>query len=610
MDAVAKMRRQGKGMQWWWMLAGLCCLPAFAASPAWQLDRSQTTYALAQHADYLVDETAKLTEIDVQTPAIAAGFRPLGNRSVNLGVTSSALWLRLQVDVPREAAGRWLLVFDYAPLDRVEVFAGTQRLLGGDHLPKSQQLFDHRMHVLPLELSEGQGQWIYARLQSTGNLNSTARLITPSALHQQDQRDYVIYGLCFGMLLALAAYNFLLYLVLRERAYLSYVAYSLGMIVGQVSQFGFGSQLLWPEAVFWGDKAPLVGFGCMCMFAAMFSRDFLQTALRLPALDRLLKAVQIVFGLAALAAFVFSYALSLRVISVMSPVFGILAMVAAWQVRRQGQPGGDYFLLAWTILLIGGAMMALRNIGVLPSNGLTENAFIIASVVEMLLLSFALAHRIQVERRAREYAQQEVIAIKQTSIQDLELAKRDLEIAVVERTQALAAANLELEWRAHYDSLTGLANRSLLRDRLEQAVCRAEREQRGFSLLLIDLDGFKQINDTWGHATGDRVLVHVAQQLQSNLRASDTVARLGGDEFVALLQSATDQPAALAVGEKLCEAVRQPLTIDAGQTIRIECSIGVALWDEHGYTADALLAAADRAMYRAKDSEIVMLMAG
>lgn len=599
---ICMHQRQGK----WRRLLALCaCLgiglaSAQAAPAALSLDRSLGDYPLERHVDYAIDDHARLTAAEMQAAPAAGLFRPQEGKSLNLGVTDDALWLRLRVDVRPAAAGRWLLVFDNAPLDRVEAFHAGKQVVGGDHLAASQRPYMHHKHVLPLELAAGNGQVILVRLQSTGNLNTSGQLVTPEVLDRVDQQDYLIYGIYFGMLLALAAYNLLLYLMLRDRAYLYYVLFTGCMILAMTSQYGFSSQFLWPGSVVWGDRAPTFAFSLASAFGALFARDFLQTRHRLPRLDILLRLETIVFALATLATLTLSYAVTLRAVSSLVPIFSLTCILAGWLVRRQGHAGASYFLLAWVILLFGGSTMTLRNIGLLPSNALTENLFPLCSGLEMLLLSFALANRIQNERQARERAQQEAVAAKHETIVALENARYELERTVAERTEALVAANNELERLAHYDNLTGVANRALLHDRLEQARSRAERDGQGFALLMIDLDGFKRVNDTWGHDTGDRLLIHVAQQLQANLRASDSVARLGGDEFVVILQSTSDPDGALIVGQKLLEAIRQPLLLDDGTALRAGCCIGVAVWSVHGNTAAALLSAADHAMYRAK----------
>jgi diguanylate cyclase (GGDEF)-like protein len=181
-----------------------------------------------------------------------------------------------------------------------------------------------------------------------------------------------------------------------------------------------------------------------------------------------------------------------------------------------------------------------------------------------------------------------------------DLADEELSfVRAVANTLATALARLRDEERmrheAVHDPLTGLANRTLLRDRLEHALARSERERGATAVLFLDLDNFKQVNDAHGHAAGDAALVELGRRLQTAVRPGDTIARLGGDEFVAVCEH-VDEDSALAVGRRLQDAVRLPFTI-AGVEHQLSASIGIALGHAE---PDALLANADAATYRAK----------
>ncbi|WP_165789445.1 EAL domain-containing protein [Billgrantia endophytica] len=159
-------------------------------------------------------------------------------------------------------------------------------------------------------------------------------------------------------------------------------------------------------------------------------------------------------------------------------------------------------------------------------------------------------------------------------------------------------ADDKIQHLAFYDSLTNLPNRALCLDRLQQAISAAERHRETLSVLFIDLDLFKHINDSLGHATGDRLLQAVATRLRGSVRRVDTVARLGGDEFVVLLQEVREDTVT-AIAEKILAALHRPYFVD-DQTLHVTCSIGIALYPRDGEDTQALLRNADAAMYRAK----------
>lgn len=163
-------------------------------------------------------------------------------------------------------------------------------------------------------------------------------------------------------------------------------------------------------------------------------------------------------------------------------------------------------------------------------------------------------------------------------------------------------AEQELRYLANYDTLTGLPNRTLLGERLGHAIMRARRNGRRVAVLFLDLDRFKHVNDSMGHAAGDRMLKAAGSRLRTHVRDSDTVARLGGDEFTVVLEDVHDGGEAEYIAQKLLHAFAEPLELDAGQEVVISPSIGISLYPDHAQVPTDLLKYADTAMYKAKES--------
>lgn len=187
---------------------------------------------------------------------------------------------------------------------------------------------------------------------------------------------------------------------------------------------------------------------------------------------------------------------------------------------------------------------------------------------------------------------------------ELSERNRQLEIEVEQRKQM----EQEMRHLAMHDMLTGLPNRVLFMDRLESAQRRAERNNGKFALVYVDVDHFKEVNDTWGHGAGDALLVELAERLRGSLRENDTVARLGGDEFALVLEELDDIDDAHGLLERVMGTLQQPMCYQRrdGEQINlaIAASIGVASYPADGTEVDALLHAADQAMYRIKRSRI------
>ncbi len=170
-------------------------------------------------------------------------------------------------------------------------------------------------------------------------------------------------------------------------------------------------------------------------------------------------------------------------------------------------------------------------------------------------------------------------------------------VAILKQSSALR----ERDYLAYHDMLTGLPNRDLLVLRTERALAEADRSNTRVALILLDLDRFKEVNDTLGHATGDRILRQVAQRLPSSLRTRDTVARLGGDEFAVLLPSLHESAGAFDIAGRMRTALAAPLKLD-GMSFDIDASFGVAVYPDHAKDFESLLQRADVAMYVAKES--------
>lgn len=198
-------------------------------------------------------------------------------------------------------------------------------------------------------------------------------------------------------------------------------------------------------------------------------------------------------------------------------------------------------------------------------------------------------YQLSEEGRARDYEARIVVS-----------GENEVLAIVRDITEKKAQAAI-LEHQALYDALTDLPNRTLLHDRLQQAILVCHREKRPLALLLMDLDHFKEVNDTLGHHFGDILLRHLGGRLREVLRESDTIARLGGDEFAVLLPTAGTRENAVVVATKILKALEAPFVLE-GQTLYVGASIGIALYPTHGEYADLLMQRADVAMYVAKQS--------
>ncbi|MGR8940833.1 MAG: bifunctional diguanylate cyclase/phosphodiesterase [Gammaproteobacteria bacterium] len=192
--------------------------------------------------------------------------------------------------------------------------------------------------------------------------------------------------------------------------------------------------------------------------------------------------------------------------------------------------------------------------------------------------------------------------LRQIQLRDRELqkAREELEEKVNARTLELTELTRQLEHQAYHDILTGLANRITFDDHLRLATDQAKRNSQQLTVMFLDLDRFKVINDTLGHAVGDKLLVQVSQRLAACLRESDTLARLGGDEFAVLLPQTRHDTDAAEVANKITSAIAEPVLVD-GYSLHVTTSIGISLFPQDGSRSEIIVKNADTAMYRSKD---------
>jgi len=240
--------------------------------------------------------------------------------------------------------------------------------------------------------------------------------------------------------------------------------------------------------------------------------------------------------------------------------------------------------------------------------GTTTLRIVLAFSTLSFLLAVLLAHAItgplnQMVRAVRRFGSEHVPGPLPTRRRDeiglLARSFADMQRQIQAQMDALREKQCELDHLASHDSLTSLPNRRMFLDRFEHALAQARRSGGELAVLFFDLDKFKEINDTLGHAVGDIVLRTVAERLQAVVREADTVARLGGDEFVVLLEGSRDEEAIAQVARKVIGALAEPIRSE-GHALCVGASIGISQYPRHGRNANEVIASADRAMYRAK----------
>lgn len=414
----------------------LCALPLAHAAPFFSSDTAQAN--LAPFVEYLEDAGGALTFDEVSGEA-ASRFKPLVSKGViNLGYSKSTFWFRVPLAKGKGGIDHLLLEVAFFELGHVIFYAPDQKpVVTGQNYPVNSRPWPHRFYVFPLTLTD-EPRYYYLQVRSDSPITVPLTLWQPSAFAADTQQTYFAQALYYGALLALLAYNLFIFISLRERIFLVYSLFACIMGLGVLAGNGFALQFLWPDQLMWNGNITIALYALGLTTGIYFSQHFLQTRALQPRLHAVLLLIARVEILVAAAPWLhISARIASATHSLLIIVGGGLAIAAAIRAVRSGNRSARLFLLAWGWLMLGIVVAGMRNFGLLPTTTLTAYAVQLSSFAEMLLLSFALAERIRMERDAREAAQTETLTARQSLVDTLRQSEIRLEKMVAERTDEL-----------------------------------------------------------------------------------------------------------------------------------------------------------------------------
>ncbi len=536
-----------------WLLLAAMAAPCFAV-----LDNAKDVRFLS------ADSRLNLAQAQASTQ-----WKQFSPADINQGISSRDYWLSFNLENPTATFQRRYLVSQTSYLDNITLYylddAGrSHKLAISDREPFGQRPVRYRTLTLPLELAPHSRTQFYLQAynQKADSVTLGFRLLSPEQLQSLQQREYAAMGGFYGALGILFIMALVFATMLRQTNALYYALFLLSTAIMWLHLNGLGFQWLWPKAVYWHNEGFNISFLAFVFFALQFSKSFLQLKRLAPGLHHLFQALQALalagVGLRLVGYYVpvvvFSFAL-LSVLAVVIP----LASALAW---RKGVSYAFWSLWAWLIYALGLiSSLICAATSWLPWGMAPLLLLQIASMLESIFLMIGMA----------------------TWLVSLEL----------ERQKALALA--------HEDPLTGLGNRRLLQTAFEHYSHTVTRDARPVFLIMIDLDYFKTINDTYGHDAGDQVLREVGQLLKRNCREEDVVTRFGGEEFAILLRAA-DQERALPIAERIRHEFSTTPTRHCGQEIAhtLCCGIAEVLNTHWQPSAQEMMRHADEALYQAK----------
>jgi signal transduction histidine kinase len=424
---------------------------------AWAVDFDENTRSLplGRAVQVLEDSTGEATIDDVTGGALADNFRHLETASLNAGYSRSAFWLKVVLNyrpVDPDAVPDWLLELAYPPMDHVDLYlpdeSGRLSLAWqtGDMLPFSSRQIKQNNYLFDLNMKPNQPQTFYLRVASHGSIQAPLILWSSHAyIEDQPGRLYIL-GIIYGVLAGMLAYNLFIFLSIRDPSYLYYILYITCFGLYQLSVNGAGIEFLWPDNPWWANVSTTFLIAAAILFASQFSRTLLQTPRLGRWLDVPLVLMMICAGAIMALSLVTDYGLALRMVTGLVLVFTLVVFFIGIVAGLKGQRVARYFILAWSAFLLGGAINATMLLGFLPNTFLTMYASQIGSVIEVTLLSLALADRINSMRDQQE---------KITAQASRDLALLNQQLAISNRLKDEFLATLTHELRTPMNGVIG-----------------------------------------------------------------------------------------------------------------------------------------------------------
>ena len=417
------------------LLLALLLLPCSAAAEVIHIVHQDDEISAGRSCEILEDKTGKLT-IDDVIPR--NDFVKAKSIIQNYGFTNSVYWVRLTVQNDSiESLSRFIEI-GFPLLDSLKLYVfslsqGKKKLkrieITGRDFPFNSRIFHHRNFIFPVDIYSKEKIILFLRIKTDDAMIFPIKIWKASSLNQQIQKEQFLFGIYYGIILVMILYNLFIFISTGDRNYFRYILYISSFGMFQMSMNGLACMFFWTDNPWWTRHASPFLIGMSAMTAAHFTRNFLETKKNALFFDRILKgllAVAVLFTAVSLFA---DYSITI-IAGQLLPLCMILAVIPAAVIcYKKGNRAARFYLIAWTIFFIGVILSAFRVMGIIGHNILTEHGLQIGSGIEMVLLSLALADRINIMKEEKDAAQMEVIRQQSEIVDHLNQSRKKLEDA-------------------------------------------------------------------------------------------------------------------------------------------------------------------------------------
>lgn len=543
------------------------------------------------------DPDHTLTITDLSASDFQKNFKKLSITGNSFGFTKAVYWFKFTLKIDADVKEDSFLYLDYPLLDNITLYqldgsGGYKQSSTGDTYPFSHREVNFRNLIFKLDQSPGDTRVYFIKVKTEGSLQLPLSIMSSTSLIEYADLSGLIYGVYYGVMLIIMLIAATTYLLVRNILFLSYAFYLFSFLFFQVSLNGFGFQFLWPDLNEWTNRINSASIGLVVVGGFVFCGTFLRVWKKQDYFKYFYNAM-IALGLFSMLLSLFGeYSTAVKVATFSGILLPPIVLISNIIAIKQGYRPARFFLLAWGIFLIGVFFAGLVYLGFIERNFYTHNSMQIASLIEILILGYVLMFQVKQLNREKEEA-------NRVASDYLHQLNEGLEAKVSIRTRELEIRNKVLSELALRDAMTGLLNHNTLIDRLNHMIKTARRYSHSLSVVMMDIDHFKKVNDTFGHPAGDKVIYAIRDVLNSSLRESDSCGRYGGEEFTLLLPETSGENAV-----ELANNIRvkiMALKIEAIEAVAVTASFGVSIFDKSSPQAD-LIKEADMALYRAKQN--------